>query len=214
MTRHPDTVSSEIEAVRAALMTCLDTRCTGVLGALNDLKWTTDQLLDHVIVEQFTWAREGLERLAPLVDDCEAHLQNFSNQLTEGTAMAKVTGWFVGSGRTVVGANFRPETQGLDFALAANIEDTDMRALNRPLRAYGKFDAVQGFFSVYTEMRVRNREVQGYVKPLVRELDVYDTRQDKEKNLFQTLYEAVVGSVSALQENTRHDEVATKVDLD
>jgi hypothetical protein len=48
----------------------------------------------------------------------------------------------------------------------------------------------------------------------VRELDVYDTQQDKEKNLFQTLYEVVVGVVSALLENTRHDEVATKVDLD
>jgi hypothetical protein len=97
----------------------------------------------------------------PFLDNTAAHLQNFSNQLTESTAVAKVTGWFVGSGRTVVRANFWPETKGPDFALAANIEDTDMRALNRPLRAYGKFDAVQGFFSVYTEMRVRNREVRG-----------------------------------------------------
>jgi hypothetical protein len=72
MRRDPDTIRSEIEAVRAALMTRLDTCCTGILRALDDLKWTTDQLLDHVIVEQFTWAREGLERLALLVDDCLA----------------------------------------------------------------------------------------------------------------------------------------------
>jgi len=49
------------------------------------------------------------------------HLQNFSNQLTEGVAVAKVTGRFTGSGRTVVGTNFRPETQGPDFALAASV---------------------------------------------------------------------------------------------
>jgi hypothetical protein len=127
--------------------------------------------------------------------------------------VAKVTGHFMGSGRIVVGANFRPETKGPDFALAASIEDTDIRALNPLLRAYGKFDVVQGFFSVYTEMRVKNRAVQGYVKPLLRELDVYDTHQDKEKNLFQKLYEAVVGGVSDLLENTRRDEVATKVDM-
>jgi hypothetical protein len=56
-------------------MTRLDTCCTGILGALDDLKWTIDQLLDHVIVEQFTWAWEGLERLALLVDDCLAQSQ-------------------------------------------------------------------------------------------------------------------------------------------
>ena len=147
------------------------------------------------------------------LDNAEVHLQNFSNQLTEGTAVVKVTGRFMGSGRTVVGMNFRPETKGPDFALAASIEDTDMRALNPLLRAYGKVDVVQGFFSVYTEMRVRNRAVRGYVKPLLRELDVYDAKQDQEKNIFQKLYEAVVGGVSDLLENTPRDEVATKADM-
>ena len=147
------------------------------------------------------------------LDHADVHLQNFSNQLTEGTAVAKVTGRFMGSGRTVVGANFRPETKGPDFALAASIENTDMRALNPLLRAYGKLDVVQGFFSVYTEMQVRNRAVRGYVKPLLRELDVYDAKQDQEKNIFQKLYEAVVGGVSDLLENTPRDEVATKADM-
>jgi hypothetical protein len=147
------------------------------------------------------------------LDDAEVHVQNFSNQLTEGTAVAKVTGRFMGSGRTVVGANFRPETHGPDFALAASIEETDMRALNSLLRAYGNFDVVQGFFSVYTEMRVRNRAVQGYVKPLLRKIDVYDTQQDKEKHLFQQIYEAVVGGVSTLLENIPRREVATQTDI-
>ena len=46
------------------------------------------------------------------LDHAEVHLQNVSNQLTEGTAVAKVTGRFMGSGRTVVGANFRPRRTG------------------------------------------------------------------------------------------------------
>jgi hypothetical protein len=147
------------------------------------------------------------------LDRAEVHLHNFSNQLTEGTAVAKVTGRFMGSGRTVVGANFRPETRGPDFALAASIEDTDMRALNQLLRAYGKFDVAEGFFSVYTEMRVRNRAVQGYVKPLFRKMEVYSHQQDQDKNLFQQLYEAVVGGVSTLLENIPRREVATKADI-
>src|SRR5215204_4643237 len=92
---------------------------------------------------------------------------------TQGTAAAKVTGKFMGSGQTVVGASFRPETKGPDFALAASIENTQMPALNPLLRAYGKVDVVKGFFSVYTETREKNRAVQGYVKPLIRDMDVY-----------------------------------------
>jgi hypothetical protein len=168
----------------------------------------------HLVKSTFGFVNRAVQpeyRLS--LDDAEVHLQNFSNQLTEGTAVAKVTGRFMGSGRTVVGATFRPETHGPDFALAASIEDTDMRSLNDLLRAYGKFDVVQGFFSVYTEMGVKNRAVQGYVKPLLRKLDVYDTGQDQDKGLFQKLYEAVVGGVSSLLENVPRKEVATKADL-
>jgi hypothetical protein len=147
------------------------------------------------------------------LDGAEVDVHNFSNQLTEGTAGAKVTGKFMGSGQTVVGANFRPETNGPDFALAGGIENTQMPALNPLLRAYGKLDVAGGFFSVYTEMRVKNRAVQGYVKPLIREMDVYDARQDREKNLFQQLYEALAGGVSTLLENTPRDEVATKANI-
>jgi hypothetical protein len=143
----------------------------------------------------------------------EVHLTNFSNQLAEGTMVAKVTGKFMGSGQTVVGATFRPEIDGPDFALAASIENTQVRAMNKLLRAYGDFDVVQGFFSVYTEFRVKNGAVRGYVKPLFKELDVYDPRQDREKGLFQKIYEGLVGGVSELLENIPRDEVATKADI-
>jgi hypothetical protein len=145
--------------------------------------------------------------------EAEVHLTNFSNHLTEGTAVAKVTGNFMGSGRTVVGASFRPETKGPDFALAASIEHTDMRALNELLRAYGTFDVVQGVFSLYTDLRVRHRAVRGYVQPVLRDLDVYDRRQDQENSLFQQLYEAAVGGVGEVLEHLPRPEAAPKVDL-
>jgi hypothetical protein len=145
--------------------------------------------------------------------DAEVHLINFSNQLTEGTAIAKITGDFMGSGRTAVGASFRPEAKGPDFALAASIEHTDMRALNELLRAYGTFDVVRGVFSLYTDLRVRHRAVRGYVQPVLGDLDVYDRRQDQEKSLFQRLYEAAVGGVGEVLEHLPRHEAATKVDV-
>ena len=41
-------------------------------------------------------------------------VENFANQLTEGTAVARLSGRFMGSGDTTVTASFRPETNGPD----------------------------------------------------------------------------------------------------
>jgi hypothetical protein len=141
-------------------------------------------------------------------------LTNFSNQPVEGPMTVKVTGKFMGSGQTVIGATFRRAAAGpADFALAASIENTDMRTMNKLLRAHGRFDVVQGWFSVFSELTVKDGMVDGYVKPLFKKLDVYDAKQDREKSLFQKIYEGVVGGVGELLKNTPRREVATKANL-
>jgi hypothetical protein len=143
----------------------------------------------------------------------ELALENLSNHFTEGTAVAVLHGKFMGSGSTVVRATFRPETSGPDFDIDVRIEDTQMRAMNELLRAYGKFDVMGGWFSFYSQLRIKDRQIVGYVKPLFRDMDVYDERQDRDKNLFRKLYEGLVGGVAKLLENTPRDEVATKTSV-
>jgi len=88
-----------------------------------------------------------------------------------------------------------------------------MRLMNDLLRAYGNFDVTEGFFSVYSELSVKNGEVEGYIKPLFKDMKVYDRRQDKEKSLFHQLYEGLVGGVAKLLQNRPRQEVATKVEI-
>lgn len=145
--------------------------------------------------------------------DVDLQVTNLSNHQREGTAVATLRGRFMGSGATLVEASFRPEVKGPDFDLRVRIDDTKMTTMNDVLRAYGKFDVVDGLFSFYSELSVKNGSIEGYVKPLFRDLDVYDKRQDREKNLFRKLYEGLVGGISKLLENTPRDEVATKADV-
>jgi Domain of Unknown Function (DUF748) len=141
-------------------------------------------------------------------------VKNFSNHFSEGPATARMTGKFMDSGRTQVAATFRPENKGPDFDLDVRIDDTDMTTMNDLLRAYGKFDVVRGLFSLYTELKVKNQTVDGYIKPLFRDLKAFDKRQDAEKSLFRKLYEKLVGGVSKLLENwTPRREVATKTTI-
>ena len=143
----------------------------------------------------------------------ELLLSNISNQFTEGTGVVKIKGAFMGTGDTLISGTFRPEAKSPDFDLNIKIEKTQMRAMNNLLRAYGNFDVTDGLFSVYSELSVKNGEVQGYIKPLFKDMKVYDRRQDKEKSLFHQLYEGLVGGIAKLLQNRPREEVATKVEV-
>jgi hypothetical protein len=140
-------------------------------------------------------------------------LENLSNHFEDGPARARVTGKFMGSGATQLQATFRPESKGPDLDLVLSIENTDMHKMNDLLRAYGNFDVIAGNFSLYSEIKIRQGKIDGYVKPLFRDMKVYDQRQDAEKNVFRKLYEGLVGGISGLLENRPREEVATRVPI-
>jgi hypothetical protein len=140
-----------------------------------------------------------------------AHLvfENFTNQFNEGPATARLTGRFMGSGATTISATFRPETKGADFDLSARIEDTDLGTMNDLLRAHAKVDVVSGTFSMFAEARVENGRVQGYVKPLFRDLGLYGAAQDDEKSFGQKLKERAADVIAKVLRNRPRQEVAT-----
>jgi hypothetical protein len=147
------------------------------------------------------------------MSDANIGLDNFSNQLTEGTAYVKITGKFMGSGLTQFSGTFRPETDSPDFDLQVRMVKTKMRSLNEVLRAYGDFDVVDGVFSFFTELTIKNGAIHGYVKPLFKDVDVYDTEQDRDKRLAQKIYEGIVGGTMTVLQNKPRNEVATQADV-
>jgi hypothetical protein len=136
-------------------------------------------------------------------------IQNFSNQKSEGYGHARLTGRFMGSGPTMVDLVMRAENSGPDLSLNAKIENTDVRAMNDVLRAHAKVDVASGVLSVYSEVNVKNGRVQGYVKPLFKDLDIYDKEQDEDKKLGAKLKEKAADVVAKIFKNRKRDEVAT-----
>ena len=66
---------------------------------------------------------------------------------------------------------------------------------------------------ILSELAVRGDRITGYVKPLFRDLDVYDPEQDRQKNVVRKVYEGIVAGLAKLLENRPRDEVATKAEL-
>jgi hypothetical protein len=145
--------------------------------------------------------------------DTDIELENWSNQLSEGTAIVRLHGLLMGSGETHISGAFRPETESPDFDLSVKILRTPVKSLNQLLRAYGGVDVASGVFSVYSEMTVKDGKVKGYLKPLFKDVKAYDPGQDQDKGLLQTIFEKTINVAAELLKNTPRKEVATKADV-
>ncbi len=152
-------------------------------------------------------------RVRLFVNGADLDVTNISSGFREGPAKARLTGHFMGHGAARAVATFRDATKGPDFNLLVAVDGASLPSINGFLRAYGKFDAAQGTFSVYSEVKVHNGRIDGYLKPLFKDVKIYDPQQDKKKPVLKKLYEKIVGGVSHLLENRPRDQVATVADL-
>ena len=143
------------------------------------------------------------------VKDMRLEIDNLSNQGKDGVASARMSGLFMGSGKARATAHFRPRGKSANFDLNVAIEETDMKTMNKLFLATGNFDVKAGHFSLFSEIAVREGVVDGYVKPLFREVDIYDRKQDRKKGILRQMYEGILGGLSWLLENRPREEVAT-----
>jgi Domain of Unknown Function (DUF748) len=148
--------------------------------------------------------------------DLNTELDHFSTNLralSGGDAAVKLTGRFMGSGRTVVMGTFRPEQPNPDFDLEVQIVKTELKSLNKMLRAYADLDLAKGSLSFFSNLSIKKGQVEGYVKPIFKDVEVYDPQQDRDKAMTKKVYEAVVGGVKELLKNRPQQQVAAETDV-
>ena len=147
------------------------------------------------------------------VADAQIRLANVSNQPTEGKMQGDMKGKFMGSGDATAHLSLSPDVKRPEFDITVRVDGTEMPAMNDVLRAYAGVDAVAGRFSLYSEVSVRRGGVNGYVKPLFKDMHLYDAKQDRDKPFFQKLKEALMAAAARILKNRDRGEVATKVNL-
>ncbi len=125
----------------------------------------------------------------------------------------KLSGKFMGNGKTSIEGGFRPEVQHPDFDVKVKIDKTDLTAFNDVFKAHGGLEVKSGKFSLFSELEAHKGRVQGYIKPFFDRPEIYDISQDKTDNIFQQIYEGVAGAVASLLENRPKDQVATKTHI-
>jgi hypothetical protein len=96
------------------------------------------------------------------------------------------------------------------FDMNAEVKNTNLVKLNEFFQAYAKIDVNKGRFGLYTEVAAKEGKFNGYVKPLIQDLDVLG-KEDRDDNIFRKMWEALAGGVGEIFENQRKDQVATKI---
>jgi hypothetical protein len=100
------------------------------------------------------------------------------------------------------------------FDMNAEMIGLNLVEVNDFLKAYGKFDVQKGTFGVYTEAAAKDGKIIGYTKPIIKDLDVIEWKDEKEDPLGQKLLESVVGLGGWIFKNRSEDQVATEIEFE
>lgn len=143
--------------------------------------------------------------------DMNLSLKNLSNQTGAGRSEFQAQGTFMGSGTTAMSGEFRSTATPADFAIRLKLDEAKLPDLNGLLMAHAGVDVAEGLFSVYTEIKVKNGRVEGYIKPLIKNLKIYERAKDQEKPFGKRVKIHVLQFFANLFRNHTTQAVATVV---
>lgn len=98
------------------------------------------------------------------------------------------------------------------FDLNAEVQNTNLVKLNDFLKAYGNFDVNKGTFSLFTEFAAKGGRYNGYIKPVIKDLDVLGP-EDKKDGFLHKIYEGLIGTAGEILENHKENQIATKIPI-
>ncbi|SDQ93260.1 protein of unknown function [Pseudomonas sp. UC 17F4] len=113
-------------------------------------------------------------------------------------------------------ATFDPFSDFDDFKFRLRATGIELRRLNDFASAYGKFDFNAGHGDLVIEAQAQNGRLTGYIKPLLRDVDVFNWQQDvqnQDKGFFRSIWEALVGGSETVLKNQGKNQFATRVEL-
>ncbi|WP_138475714.1 DUF748 domain-containing protein [Dyadobacter bucti] len=113
-------------------------------------------------------------------------------------------------GTLTLDAKLNPLDAAPTFDMSAELKNTNLVKLNDFFQAYAKIDVNKGTFGLYSEVAAKEQKFAGYVKPLIKDLDVLG-KEDRKDNIFRKLWEGLAGGVGEIFQNQKLDQVATKI---
>jgi hypothetical protein len=147
--------------------------------------------------------------------DANFELRNLTNEQRldkDAFADIELTGTIMGNAPLKLSGQIDPNEQSPTFDIDLSIENGRLVDFNPWLRRFLKVDAEAGKFSMYSELASANDRFEGYVKPILEDPKIFDSKEDEE-GPFHKAWEALVGLAAKILENREAKQVATEIPL-
>jgi hypothetical protein len=147
------------------------------------------------------------------LSNADFELKNLSNQNSQGRSEFHAHGAFMDSGPTDVSGSSMLTASPTDFNIRLKLDNARLTDLNNFLLAHAGIDVADGLFSVYTEITVKEGKVDGYLKPLIKNLKIYDKQKDKNKPFMKRAEMHLLQFLADIFKNPSTQNVATVVHI-
>jgi len=99
------------------------------------------------------------------------------------------------------------------FQMAVRLIGLDVTTINDLALTYGKFNFKQGFFDLVVEIDSSEGQMNGYIKPLFRNLRIFDVVQDikYDNDPLQFFWQALLGVTTGVLTNQQRDQFGTLI---
>jgi hypothetical protein len=142
------------------------------------------------------------------------NLANVEEVANKFPSTVKLSGISIGKGKLKGDMKVNVLKEIPDFNMNMQLTGANLTSMNGFIKKYGKFDVEKGTLNIYTELKLINGEIDGYVKPFMKDLKVLNWKKDKkEGGILQAAKEAVIGLFGNVVENPKKKTIATRIPI-
>ncbi len=95
------------------------------------------------------------------------------------------------------------------YDFKASIENVPLVNVNYFARKFAYIDFEGGNLNIYSEVKTTKTKIEGYIKPLLKSVDVFEL--EEEKGFINTIWQGIAAAILSIVENDNKDQVATVI---
>jgi hypothetical protein len=140
------------------------------------------------------------------------NLGNIRDEMKPLVSTVRARGLAMDHAKFELNVNLDPFSYRPTFHVAMRLLSLDVTKINDFATNYGKFDFERGWFDLVVEADAKEGQLEGYAKPLFRDLKIFSLIEDsKDENVLEVFWQALVGGVTFILKNQPRDQFGTRI---
>jgi hypothetical protein len=143
------------------------------------------------------------------------NLQNVAKKGDPLPSTVTLTGNSIGNGRLNADMKVNVLKDIPDFNGGMELRDANLLSFNGFFEANAKMDVERGSIDIFSKIKLKDGEMDGYVKPFIKNLKVLDVKKDikKKGGVLRVVKKAVVGLFAKVVTNPKTKKIATVIPI-